>query len=237
MDLEQKTIQVNGLKIYPFSSEDELIHYAITSKKILIAINSKKIKNANADLKSLINENIGYIDGVGALLAVKHKGVKNAVKIPGCELWLKIIGKYYRTKTFYFIGGTQLVIEETVRKLNVDFPGIKILGYRNGYLTAQGQKELLLADVEDKKPDIVFVAMGSPVQEYLMQDMHCRHAAIYQGLGGSFDVYVGKVRRAPSFFSKHGMEGIYRAVLEPKKRIKGVLSDIWFLIALYCGKY
>ena len=99
------------------------------------------------------------------------------------------------------------------------------------------QKNLLEKDILDKKPDIIFVAMGSPAQELLMSEMHVMHSAVYQGLGGSFDVYTGKVQRAPSFFVNHGMEGIYRAIKEPQKRIKGVLSDVWFLIALYLGKY
>ena len=214
-----------------------LILTAIEKKKILIAINSKKIKNADAELKKLINENVGYIDGIGALLAVRHKGVKVAVKVPGCELWLKIIGKYYKTKTFYFVGGTQDVIENVIKKLSIDFPGIVIAGYRNGYFSSNEEKNLLEKDILDKKPDIIFVAMGSPAQELLMSEMHVMHSAVYQGLGGSFDVYTGKVQRAPSFFVNHGMEGIYRAIKEPQKRIKGVLSDVWFLIALYLGKY
>ena len=81
------------------------------------------------------------------------------------------------------------------------------------------------------------VAMGSPVQEYLMQDMHKVHPAIYQGLGGSFDVYTGTVRRAPKWFADRGLEGVYRAFWEPRKRLKGVLSDVWFLIALKTGQY
>ena len=237
MKSELKKVQVNGLQIYPFSSDEELIDYAIEKKKILIAINSKKIKNADAELKKLINENVGYIDGIGALLAVRHKGVKVAVKVPGCELWLKIIGKYYKTKTFYFVGGTQDVIENVIKKLSIDFPGIVIAGYRNGYFSSNEEKNLLEKDILDKKPDIIFVAMGSPAQELLMSEMHVMHSAVYQGLGGSFDVYTGKVQRAPSFFVFHCMEGIYRAIKEPQKRIKGVLSDVWFLIALYLGKY
>lgn len=230
-------ILVNGLKIYPFTSREELIEYIANEKRILVAVNSKKIKGANDEIRNIVNNNVGYSDGAGAQIALKHKGVKNPVKIPGCELWLDIIKKFYKTKTFYLVGGKQEVIDEVVNKLKVDFPGINIVNYRNGYLRKEGEREALIQDIAEKKPDVVFVAMGSPVQEYLMQDMHKVHPAIYQGLGGSFDVYTGTVRRAPKWFADRGLEGIYRAFWEPRKRLKGVLSDVWFLIALKTGKY
>ena len=232
-----KRVRVNGLDIYPFTSTNELIDFVESKRGILVAVNSKKIKGANAEICNIVNNNIGYADGVGALIALKYKGIKNPVKVPGCELWLNIIKRFYQSKTFYLIGGKQNVIETVVDNLKKDFPGIKILNYRNGYLKTEEERTLLLRDIQAKKPDVVFVAMGSPMQEYLMQDLHKIHPAIYQGLGGSFDVYTGTVRRAPKWFSDHGLEGPYRAFWEPLKRIKGVITDIYFLVSLFLGKY
>lgn len=230
-------ISINGVNIFPFSSKKSLIEYIAKEKQILVAVNSKKIKGANDEIRNIVNKNVGYADGAGAQIALRHKGIKNPIKIPGCELWLEIIKEFYRTKSFYLVGGKQEVIDEVVKKLKNDFPGINIVNYRNGYLRKEQEREELLKDIVEKKPDVVFVAMGSPIQEYLMQDMHKLHPAIYQGLGGSFDVYTGTVRRAPKWFADRGLEGIYRAFWEPKKRIRGVLTDIWFLIALKIGKY
>ncbi len=230
-------IPLNGVEVYPFASEEELLSFVDTHKGILVAINSKKIKGANSEIRSIVNRNIGYADGAGAVIALKHKGAKSAIKIPGCELWLHIIERLYKERTFYLIGGAQQVIEETVAKLRNEFQGINIVGCRNGYINSDEEKQRLKEDVVSKKPDVVFVAMGSPKQEYLMQELFEKHSAIYQGLGGSFDVYTNKVRRAPKWFSDHNLEGVYRAFWEPKKRIKGVLTDIWFLIALKLGKY
>ncbi len=237
MEVNDKRIEINGLKIYPFTSDTEILDYIGRNKCILVAVNSKKIKGANEEIRRIVNGNLGYVDGAGAQIALRHKGVKNAAKIPGCELWLKIIQKYAGSKTFYLVGGKQAIIDATVAKLKKEFPGINISGYRNGYLKTEEERNELIEDIAEKKPDVVFVAMGSPTQEYLMQDIQKRHDAIYQGLGGSFDVYTGNVRRAPKWFSNHGIEGVYRAFWEPRKRLRGVLSDIWFLIALYTGKY
>ena len=236
--MEDKRISVNGVKINPFTSFNELLDHVVHHKGILVAINAEKILHATPQTRDIINRNIGYCDGIGAVMALRRHGQKQAVKLPGCELWLKIIAALYKDgKRFYLVGSKQEVIEATVAKLKQEFAGIDIAGYRNGYIKTEEERKALIDDIAARRPDVVFVAMGSPKQEYLMEEMSKRHPAIYQGLGGSFDVYVGKVRRAPKWISEHGLEGVYRAFWEPRKRLKGVLSDVWFLIALYLGKY
>lgn len=169
-------------------------------------------------------------------MALKKHGYKNVVKIPGCELWLKIIASTYKTgKTFYLVGSKQEVIEATVNRLKIDYPGIKIINYRNGYIKTEEEKRQLLDDIADKKPDVVFVAMGSPKQELLMEEMSKRHQAIYQGLGGSFDVYTGNVERAPEWWIKHNLEFAYRLIRQPS-RIKRQIHLVRFLFLVWIGK-
>ncbi len=210
-------ITINGVDICPFSSREELMDYVDDNKSILVAINADKVMNATDQTRAIINSNIGYCDGVGAVWALKQKGAKNAVKIPGCELWLNIINRYQGSKSFYLVGGKQEVIDATIAKLKEDFPGINILGYRNGYLNGDEDRKALIDDVATKKPDVVFVAMGSPKQELLMGEMQQQHKAIYQGLGGSFDVYSGKAERAPKWWLDHNLEFAYRFFQNPKR--------------------
>lgn len=223
---------LNGVGVYPFRSDKEILDFVSKQNGVLVAINALKILNATDVTRQLINRNIGYCDGVGAQLALRKKGEKDVVKIPGCELWLKIVSAFYKQKTFYLIGGKQTVIEKCVAKLKQDFPGINIVGYRNGYLKDEGDKQDLIADVVAKKPDVVFVAMGSPKQELLMEEIQKAHNAIFQGLGGSFDVYVGAVERAPKWWLKHNLEFAYRLMRQPK-RIKSQILLFKFLWKLY----
>lgn len=223
---------LNGVGVYPFRSDKEILDFVSKQNGVLVAINALKILNATDETRQLINRNIGYCDGVGAQLALRKKGEKDVVKIPGCELWLKIVSAFYKQKTFYLIGGKQTVIEKCVAKLKQDFPGINIVGYRNGYLKDEGDKQDLIADVVAKKPDVVFVAMGSPKQELLMEEIQKAHNAIFQGLGGSFDVYVGAVERAPKWWLKHNLEFAYRLMRQPK-RIKSQIMLFKFLWKLY----
>lgn len=230
-----ETIDVNGVNIYPFSSDNELLDYIDEKKGILVAINAEKILHATDRLRSLINRNIGYCDGFGAVLAMHKKGKQNVVKIAGCDLWLKIVGKFYKEKTFYLVGGKQNVIEETVSKLKYQFAGIRIVGYRNGYIKNEDEREDLIKDIVANKPDVVFVAMGSPKQELLMEDIQLKHPAIFQGLGGSFDVYTGHVDRAPRWWINHNLEFAYRLIKQPS-RIKRQIHLARFLWELEIGK-
>lgn len=226
-------ISLNGVEIYPFISEEQLLHYINLYKGILIAINAEKILHATEQTRSIINRNIGYCDGTGAQIALRQKGYKNACKIPGCELWLKIVRRFYKEKTFYLIGAKPQIIEAAVNKLKEEFSNITIVGYRDGYIRTDEEKEALIADIVEKKPDVVFVAMGSPKQELLMEEIQKRHNAIFQGLGGSFDVYTGHVQRAPSWWVNHNLEFAYRLIKEPKRikrQIHLVKYAYWLLM-------
>lgn len=193
------------------------MEFAADRKGILIAVNAEKMANMTPALAGLINENIGYCDGSGVVLAARQKGHDDAKKIAGCELWLDIIGHHYKDSTFYIVGGKPDVFHETIERLKSDFPGIKILGARDGYLKDEKEREALIRDVAEKRPDYVFVAMGSPKQEFLMAEMLKRHKAVYQGLGGSFDVYTGRAKRAPKWWIDHHAEFVYRLLHQPSR--------------------
>lgn len=234
--MQDSRVALNGVKVHPFKSFTELLEYVKGRKGILVAINAEKILHATNQTRDIINRNIGYCDGIGAVMAVKKHGYKDAVKIPGCELWLKIIASLYREgKSFYLVGGKQEVIQNTVEKLKREFPNINIANYRNGYIKTDEEKQNLIADIAEKKPDVVFVAMGSPKQELLMEEMAQQHAAIYQGLGGSFDVYTGNVKRAPKWWVDHNLEFAYRLVKQPS-RIKRQIHLIRFLQLVNMGR-
>ena len=192
-------VSLNGVEIFPFDSEQQLLHYVDTHKGILVAINAEKILHATEQTRAIINRNIGYCDGAGAQMALKQKGYKDACKIPGCELWLKIITRFYKEKTFYLVGGKPQIVNETVEKLCSEYQDIRIVGYRNGYIKTDEEK---------------------------------RHRAIFQGLGGSFDVYTGHVQRAPKWWVEHNLEFAYRLIKEPKriKRQIHLVKYAWWLM-------
>lgn len=225
-------VRLRNVEIYPFESADALIDFADERKGILVAVNAEKILNANDVTLPIINGNIAYCDGSGAVLAAHQKGAPQVVKIAGCELWLKIVERFAGKRTFYIIGGKKEVNDATVERLRREFPGIDIVGHRDGYLRTPGERQALIDDVVSRKPDVVFVAMGSPTQEILMSEMLGRHKAIYQGLGGSFDVYTGTVKRAPKWWIDHNAEFAYRLIRQPKRITRNIkyVKYVWWLL-------
>jgi len=206
---------IGGIRTFAFSDKNEMLEYISDKKNILIAMNAEKVMKNDPRLKKIINENIGYSDGFGAVLALKKKGL-DAVKIAGAEFWLEIINKFYKERSFYLMGATQEVIENTILKLKEEYPNINIVGYKDGFLDDVA-KESLIQELKDKKPDIVFVAQGSPRQEFLMNDLMKEHSALYMGLGGSYDVYTGLKKRAPKIFINLNLEWLYRLIKEPTR--------------------
>lgn len=149
---------------------------------------------------------------------------------------MDIISLYHHDKRFYLVGGKDSVIKQTVVQLRAEFQGIDIVNYRNGYLKTEIEIQALIDDIADKKPDVVFVAMGSPKQELLMERIREKHPALYQGLGGSFDVYTGIVKRAPVWWVEHHIEWLYRLILEPT-RIKRQVHLVKFLALLMLRRF
>jgi len=233
------SVYLNGLRTYFGSNRDELIDLALKEKKILIAITSEKIFQATNETRNIINKNIGYTDAMGSVWALHRNGFKEAIKIRGCELWLDIIRKVYKEKSFYLIGSTQETIEKTVLKLKGEFKGINIVNFRNGFFKDEKDKKDLMNDIILKKPDIVFVAMGSPKQEFLMNELIKVHSAVYQGLGGSFDLYIGNVKPTPEWWNKiFKVEGLYRmlADITNKRRWQREWTCIKFLFVIWTNK-
>ena len=226
------SVELNGRKVNVFSSTAELLDFVVDKRSILVAVNAEKIINRDQNVKEIINSNIGYLDGIGPVLAARRKGIADACKIPGCELWLKLVEHLSPSHSFYLLGSTAPVVEETARRLKQNFPGISIAGFHDGYLTTDDLKKDVIADILRTKPDVVFVAMGSPKQELLMAELRKIHPALYMGLGGSFDIYTGKVKRAPKWWVEHNLEFAYRLLKQPKRirRQIRLFRFVWLLI-------
>lgn len=185
----------------------------------------------NVKLKANFNDKNSVIipDGVGTVLASKL--VKNPVqeKIAGIDVVREILKKADKEgKSVYLVGAQQEVIEECVRKIKEEFKNLTIAGYHNGFFDLDNCDELV-NDIKEKKPYAVFAAMGSPRQEIFIEKiMPIVDAKIFMGVGGVFDIFAGKLKRAPKWMINIGLEWLYRVAKEPV-RIKRLTSIPKFL--------
>ncbi|MGH7239748.1 MAG: WecB/TagA/CpsF family glycosyltransferase, partial [Candidatus Saccharimonadales bacterium] len=164
-------------------------------------------------------------------------GVHSA-RIPGADLWLEVIScasKQKRILNVALIGGLPGVAEQVKSKLMTPPFNVNIVLVKDGYREVKDAD--LLADLLIKtRPNFVLVAMGSPRQEVLISALRSKYdKAYYLGLGGSFDVFTGRVKRAPLWMQNSGLEWLHRLFVDPW-RIFRQLKFIKFVYLLVLGK-
>src|SRR5690606_8436129 len=206
-------------------------------KSLIVAINPEKIIKAKEDpaLKKLLNEaEIQIPDGIGVILASKIQKGQITSRVTGVDMMMRLCAEAAkRGKAVFLYGGKPGVADKASEKLKELYPEINIAGTQHGY---EKDNDKIIAKINEAKPDILFVAMGSPKQEnWINANRDNLYPTIYQGVGGSFDVLAGNVKRAPEAFQKMGLEWFYRLMKEPK-RIKRQMALPLFLLEVARSK-
>ncbi len=204
-----------------------------SKKSFIVAINPEKILKARKDekLKKLLNNATYQIpDGVGIIYASKIKKGKIKSRITGidCMDMLCNLANDKGYKVFLY-GAKEETIKLAKSKLEEKYQNIKIVGYINGY---EKDNDKIIKAINKSHADIIFVALGSPKQEnWITSNMDKIDALIFQGVGGSFDVISGNIKRAPIWMQKAGLEWLYRLIKEPKRIFRQLkLFKFLFLI-------
>lgn len=205
------------------------------NKSFIVAINPEKILKSRKDeeLKKLLNSATYQIaDGIGVIYASKLKKGSIKERITGVDTMEKIceLAAHKGYKIFMY-GAKEEVVQQAKSNLEAKFKGIQIVGTINGY---EKDNDKIIKIINKVKPNIIFVAMGSPKQELWIRDnMNKIDANIFQGVGGSFDVFSGTVKRAPLIMRKMGMEWLHRLIKDPKRigrqlKLFGFLGIVFF---------
>jgi len=125
----------------------------------------------------------------------------------------------------YFLGAKREVIAALVERSRVQHPGIEIAGYRDGYFGADDHPGIV-EEIRSSRPDILFVGMPSPFKETWCERHRQRlDVPVIIGVGGSFDVLAGFIRRAPRWAQSLGLEWFWRLLIEPQKLWKRYLTN------------
>lgn len=146
---------------------------------------------------------------------------------------LKATLPWAQTKGFrpYFLGAKQEVIDALVEKIHLDYPNLSLAGVHHGYLKSEAENEQVLDLIRTAHPDILFVALGSPKQEYWIQENLGKISVpVALGVGGSFDVIAGLKQDTPAWARGHGLEWLYRLSQDPKAYWKRyAVTNPWFV--------
>lgn len=157
-------------------------------------------------------------DGVPVLWVSKLAGVPLPERVAGVDLTAKLLHEgATRGLSVYFLGARREVVEELVRLCGRNYPGLKVAGWRDGYFPASDNASVV-AEIAELAPDMLFVGMPSPFKEiWCERHRQALGVPVIMGVGGTFDVLTGYVRRAPRFLQAAGMEWSWRLAMEPRK--------------------
>lgn len=159
-------------------------------------------------------------DGAGVKWALRRKG-HTVTRVSGVDLVERMTElSAQRGYRLYFIGAEPGVTDLAAERLRLKYPGCNIVGTHHGYFPADSDP-VVAADIAKLKPDVVFAAMGMPRQEqFILNTMQAIGAPIMMGVGGSFDVFSGKTKRAPKLMQALHLEWLWRLMLNPTKIAK-----------------
>ena len=207
----------NGEPHQIVTANAEIIYQASKNEKMRNVINAAQMVTA---------------DGSGVVWASRQLGQPLAQRVTGIDLVNSICQQSAKEKwKIYILGSAPGVAATAAVNIRNKFPGCNIIGTHHGYFNAKEEKQIL-AELEQLKPDVLFVALGAPKQEYWIAD-HIQKLGIpvAMGIGGSMDVLSGNVKRAPKWMQKMSLEWLYRLLIQPT-RFKRVLALPKFMLAV-----
>ena len=208
----------NAVSGWPFGGNDELWGYL-----------------RNADLVTA--------DGMPIVLLSKLLRRALPERVTGADMVPRICRRCAEEGlSVYVLGGDREAIEEALRKLKVESLKLKVVGIDPAFVKLDEEQPDIVARINAAKPDILFVALGNPKQELWMGRNAAKlDAGAMIGIGGTFNFLAGRVKRAPKWMQKSGLEWIYRIIQEPgrlwKRYAYGLVKFGWLSLKAMAGGY
>lgn len=200
----------------------------LTRERLLVGVvNAAKLVNMRrqAQLRqAVLDADLVLADGVSVVWASRLLRRSLPERVAGIDLFEHLLRlgnqKHY---SVFFLGAEQAVLDEVVRRARARYPHLRIAGYRNGYFKDDEAPSIAEA-IRSARPDILFVGITSPhKEEFLAQFGPMMNVPVCHGVGGSFDVMAGRVKRAPLLWQRCGCEWLYRVLQEPRRLWKRYL--------------
>lgn len=190
----------------------------------LIGVNADKLLQMrdDAEMDACVRRcEVVNADGASMVMAANKLGVSLPERVAGIDLMWELCALAEREgHRVYLLGAKVEVVQKTASVLAGKYPGMTICGYRDGYF-GDDEFDAIVAQVEEAKPDIVFVGITSPKKERLIERFRELGAkGAFVGVGGSFDVVSGNIPRAPMWMQRANLEWLFRMAQEPKRLVK-----------------
>jgi N-acetylglucosaminyldiphosphoundecaprenol N-acetyl-beta-D-mannosaminyltransferase len=196
-----------------------------------VAINAEKIMmyEKNPEMKEIIENSIlPTPDGAGAVIGMKFLHKRRSIKLDLPKTVFQLADK--NRYSMFVLGATEESNEKAAEKIKELYPGINMVGRRNGYFDDESEIISMFCNLN---PQIVMIALGSPKQEMFAQRVNSElKGTLFIGCGGALDILAGKTKRAPEFFINNNLEWFYRLVKEPRRIARQMILPV-FLFKIF----
>jgi N-acetylglucosaminyldiphosphoundecaprenol N-acetyl-beta-D-mannosaminyltransferase len=227
--------RVLGLPVDALTMERavERVAAAVTSGRLnrVMVTNANKAWLAHRDpeLRGLMEAADLVVAEYATAWAARRLGVAGVDHIGGLTLMMRLLAEApLRGWRVYLLGAEAAVVDALAARLRARAPRLQIVGVHHGYFD-DGSADVVRASLRAARPDLLFVAMGSPRQERFIAGLDDAHAGVAIGVGGSFDVLAGRKRDAPRWMRGRGLEWLYRLGQDPRRLWRRYLvTNAWF---------
>lgn len=241
----KKPVKILGVPVHPLTMSESV---AVLEEKLqkkeqafVVTANAEIIMMCQQDKEynKIVSEQADLVlpDGAGAVWAGRYLGNEVPERVAGFDLYNQLLklsaDKGYKA---YFFGGTPGVAEAAKNKAEELYPGVQIVGCRNGYFN-EAEEENIIKEINDAAPDMLFVALGAPKQEkWLIKYRNQLKPRVLMGIGGSFDVLAGKMERAPKWMQEASLEWAFRLYKQPSRFMRMLALPKFVLKVIFCKK-
>lgn len=206
----------------------------------ILVVNANKAWLARRDerLRGILEGAELVIPEWAMVWAAARLGLEGIHHIGGITLMVRLLEEAEAEGwTVYLLGARPEVVDALAERLGSERPALRVVGWHHGYLDEEGTARVR-AELAELRPDLLFVAMGSPLQEYWIDEGWGEHGArVALGVGGSFDVLAGLKRDAPAWARGRGLEWLYRLAQDPRRLWRRYLvTNSWFLWEIARGR-
>ena len=191
-----------------------------------VVVNVAKIVNMQKDpvlAESVKACEVINIDGMGVVFGARFLGHNVPERVAGVDLFHELLTmSAKRNFPIFLLGATEEVVSKTVKVVKAQNPNLNIAGYHDGYFWQD--EEAVVTKIRESGAKLLFVAITSPKKENFINKWQDKLSVDFvMGVGGTFDVVAGKVKRAPQWMQKAGLEWLYRVIQEPGRMWKRYL--------------